>query len=41
MKKFLLVINDTPYGNERAYNALRHAMNLGDWTVDADQTIVY
>ena len=28
MKKFLFVINDAPYGNERAYNALRHAMNL-------------
>jgi uncharacterized protein involved in oxidation of intracellular sulfur len=27
-KKFLLVINDAPYGNERPYNAMRHAMNL-------------
>ncbi len=27
-KKFLIVINDGPYGNERAYNALRLAMNL-------------
>lgn len=24
----LLIINDGPYGNERAYNALRLAMNL-------------
>jgi uncharacterized protein involved in oxidation of intracellular sulfur len=28
MKKFLFVINDAPYGNERPYNAMRHAMNL-------------
>ena len=28
MKKILFVINDAPYGNERPYNALRHAMNL-------------
>lgn len=27
-KKFLFVINDAPYGNERPYNAMRHAMNL-------------
>ena len=27
-KKFLFVINDAPYGNERPYNAFRHAMNL-------------
>lgn len=25
---YLFVINDAPYGNERPYNALRHAMNL-------------
>ena len=25
---FVFVINDGPYGNERAYNALRLAMNL-------------
>jgi uncharacterized protein involved in oxidation of intracellular sulfur len=25
---FLLIINDGPYGNERAYNALRLALNL-------------
>ena len=28
MKKILFVINDAPYGNERPYNALRHALNL-------------
>lgn len=27
-KKYLFVINDAPYGNERPFNALRHAMNL-------------
>ena len=27
-KKYLFVINDSPYGNERPYNALRLAMNL-------------
>ena len=27
-KKILFVINEVPYGNERPYNALRHAMNL-------------
>jgi uncharacterized protein involved in oxidation of intracellular sulfur len=27
-KKFLLIINDSPYGNERPYNALRLALNL-------------
>jgi uncharacterized protein involved in oxidation of intracellular sulfur len=27
-KNFLFVINDGPYGNERPYNAMRHAMNL-------------
>jgi len=27
-KKYLFVINDAPYGNERPYNALRLAMNL-------------
>lgn len=27
-KNYLFVINDGPYGNERPYNALRHALNL-------------
>ena len=26
---YLILINDGPYGNERPYNALRLAMNLG------------
>lgn len=25
---YLLIINDSPYGNERPYNALRLAMNI-------------
>jgi uncharacterized protein involved in oxidation of intracellular sulfur len=28
ISKFLFVINNAPYGDERPYNALRHAMNL-------------
>ncbi|MBI2331900.1 MAG: DsrE family protein [Chloroflexi bacterium] len=27
-KKYLFIINDAPYGNERPYNALRLAHNL-------------
>ena len=27
-RNFLFIINDGPYGNERAYNALRLALNL-------------
>jgi uncharacterized protein involved in oxidation of intracellular sulfur len=27
-KKYLFIINDAPYGNERPYNALRHGMNV-------------
>jgi uncharacterized protein involved in oxidation of intracellular sulfur len=27
--KILLIVNDSPYGIERAYNALRLGMNLG------------
>lgn len=27
-KKFLIIVNDSPYGVERPYNALRLAMNL-------------
>jgi uncharacterized protein involved in oxidation of intracellular sulfur len=27
-QKVLFIINDGPYGNERAYNALRLAMNI-------------
>lgn len=28
IRKVLFVVNDAPYGNERSYNAFRHAMNL-------------
>ncbi len=28
MKQYLLVMNDGPYGNERVYNGLRHALAL-------------
>jgi len=28
LKKFLIIVNDSPYGIERPYNALRLAMNL-------------
>jgi uncharacterized protein involved in oxidation of intracellular sulfur len=28
VKKYLFVVNDAPYGSERPYNAMRHAMNL-------------
>ena len=27
-KKYLFIINDSPYGSERPYNALRLALNL-------------
>jgi uncharacterized protein involved in oxidation of intracellular sulfur len=27
-KRYLFVINDAPYGNERPYNALRLALNM-------------
>ncbi len=28
MQEIMIVINEGPYGNEKAYNALRTAMNL-------------
>jgi sulfur relay (sulfurtransferase) complex TusBCD TusD component (DsrE family) len=28
MQKILIIINDAPYGSEKAYNALRLAMNI-------------
>lgn len=28
MESYLFIINNTPYGDERPYNALRLAMNL-------------
>ncbi len=27
-KNYVLIVNDSPYGNERPYNALRLALNL-------------
>ena len=35
-KRYLIVVNDGPYGNERPYNAFRVAMNL----VKRDETRV-
>ena len=35
---YLFIINDGPYGSERAYNALRLAMNLQK-EVQADLTV--
>ena len=29
MKKILILVNDAPYGTEKAYNALRLAIQLG------------
>ena len=28
LKKYLFILNDAPYGNERPYNALRLVLNL-------------
>jgi uncharacterized protein involved in oxidation of intracellular sulfur len=28
VKKYLVIVNDAPYGNERPYNALRLGLNL-------------
>lgn len=33
-KSYLFVLNDAPYGNERAYNALRWATALGKREAD-------
>lgn len=35
----LFIINEGPYGNERAYNALRLAMNLQEKSEDINLTI--
>jgi uncharacterized protein involved in oxidation of intracellular sulfur len=34
--KILIIINDAPYGTEKAYNALRLAMNIQKERVDAE-----
>ncbi|MCK5741093.1 MAG: DsrE family protein [Chlorobi bacterium] len=36
MKKFLIIINDAPYGSEKAYNALRMAITLRKNDRDAE-----
>lgn len=37
--KILIILNDAPYGNERAYNALRLAMSLQKEKSDIELTI--
>jgi uncharacterized protein involved in oxidation of intracellular sulfur len=39
--KILIIINDAPYGTEKAYNALRLAMNLQKEHGDAVQARVF
>ncbi len=39
MQEILLVINESPYGSEKAYNALRTAMNLQKKDVEIDVNI--
>lgn len=38
--KFLLTLNDAPYGSEKAYNALRLVMKLRQERDDAEMRIV-
>lgn len=38
-QKILILINDAPYGNEKAYNALRLAMQLGKDHPDTDVSV--
>ena len=35
-QKILILINDAPYGSEKAYNALRLAMQLGKEHTDTE-----
>jgi uncharacterized protein involved in oxidation of intracellular sulfur len=37
--QYLFIINDGPYGNERAYNALRLAMTLQKVSEEIDITV--
>lgn len=37
--KILIIINDAPYGTEKAYNALRLAMNIQKETAETEVTI--
>jgi uncharacterized protein involved in oxidation of intracellular sulfur len=39
MQKILILINDAPYGTEKAYNALRMANQLGKEHVDVEVRI--
>jgi len=39
MQKILIIINDAPYGTEKAYNALRMAMTLQKDQIDIDVKI--
>jgi uncharacterized protein involved in oxidation of intracellular sulfur len=37
--KILIIINDAPYGTEKAYNALRLAMNIQKEKADSDLAV--
>jgi uncharacterized protein involved in oxidation of intracellular sulfur len=37
--KILIIINDAPYGTEKAYNALRLAMNIQKEKADAEVSV--
>ncbi len=39
--KILLIINDAPYGTEKAYNALRMAMMLQKEHADTTQVLIF
>ena len=41
MKRILIVINDAPYGTEKAYNALRMAMTLQKEHADRVKVIIF
>ena len=48
MVSTLFVLNEAPYGKERAYNVLRPAgalrgtlAQLADWTVEVDKVLVF
>ena len=41
MQKILIIINDAPYGTEKAYNALRMAMTLQKEHGDSVETKIF
>jgi uncharacterized protein involved in oxidation of intracellular sulfur len=41
MQKILIVINDAPYGTEKAYNAMRLAMTLASEHQESVQTQIF